>query len=126
MPPTPRTAHYVRSPITRPPLVDMHGILVVDKPVGPTSHYFVAIGRRLTGVKRVGHGGTLDPFAAGVLPVFVGHATRLVEYHMGDGKQYRATVCFGATSTTDDLEGELTPIDSPPPSRTDVEQALTT
>ena len=57
---------------------------------GPTSHDIVALVRRLTGVKRVGHGGTLDPFAAGVLPVFVGHATRLVEYHLGDDKEYRA------------------------------------
>ena len=89
------------------------GVLVVAKEPGPTSHDIVGLVRRLTGVKRVGHGGTLDPFAAGVLPVFVGHATRLVEYHMGDGKEYRALVCFGARSTTDDLEGELTPSDQP-------------
>ena len=72
----------------------------------------------------MGHGGTLDPFAAGVLPVFIGHATRLVEYHLGDAKEYRAMVCFGARSTTDDLEGELTPSDAPPPSRVEVETAL--
>jgi tRNA pseudouridine55 synthase len=75
-------------------------------------------------VKRVGHGGTLDPFAAGVLPVFVGRATRLVEYHMADGKEYRAVICFGARSTTDDLEGELTPTDSRPPTRDDVTTSL--
>ena len=85
------------------------GILVVDKPVGPTSHDMVDLVRRLTGVRRVGHGGTLDPFAAGVLPIFIGRATRLVEYHMGDDKAYRAVVAFGAHSTTDDLDGELTP-----------------
>jgi tRNA pseudouridine55 synthase len=102
----------------------LDGVLVVAKEPGPTSHDIVALVRRLTGVKRVGHGGTLDPFAAGVLPVFVGHATRLVEYHMGDGKQYRALVCFGARSTTDDLEGELTPVDAPAPKRDDVESAL--
>jgi len=102
----------------------LDGVLVVAKDPGPTSHDIVALVRRLTGVKRVGHGGTLDPFAAGVLPVFVGHATRLVEYHMTDGKQYRATVCFGAHSATDDLEGELTPTDTPAPTRADVEQAL--
>ncbi len=88
----------------------LNGILVVDKPAGPTSHDIVGLVRRLSGVKRVGHGGTLDPFAGGVLPVFLGRATRVVEYHLGDRKQYRATVCFGASSTTDDLEGELTPV----------------
>ena len=87
----------------------LDGILVVDKPVGPTSHDVVGLVRRLAATKRVGHGGTLDPFAAGVLPVFLGHATRVVEYHLADRKGYRAMVCFGASSTTDDLDGELTP-----------------
>jgi tRNA pseudouridine55 synthase len=102
----------------------LDGVLVVSKEPGPTSHDIVALVRRLTGVKRVGHGGTLDPFAAGVLPVFVGHATRLVEYHMTDSKEYRAIVCFGARSTTDDLEGELTPTDTAAPVRADVEREL--
>jgi tRNA pseudouridine55 synthase len=100
------------------------GVLVVDKPMGPTSHDVVALVRRLTGVRRVGHGGTLDPFARGVLPVFVGHATRMVEYHLADDKAYRATVAFGATSTTDDLDGELTPVDGPALDRSAVEAAL--
>ena len=90
------------------------GIIVVAKEPGPTSHDIVALVRRLTGVKRVGHGGTLDPFAAGVLPVFIGQATRLVEYHLGDDKAYRALVAFGARSTTDDLDGELTPTGQAP------------
>ena len=102
----------------------MDGILVVAKQPGPTSHDIVALVRRLTGVRRVGHGGTLDPFAAGVLPVFVGHATRLVEYHLKDDKEYRALVSFGARSTTDDLDGELTPIEAPAPTREIVETAL--
>lgn len=102
----------------------LDGVLVVAKEPGPTSHDIVALVRRLTGVKRVGHGGTLDPFAAGVLPVFVGHATRLVEYHMADAKEYRALVCFGARSTTDDIEGELSPSDAPAPTKEDVERAL--
>jgi tRNA pseudouridine55 synthase len=102
----------------------LDGILVVSKPAGPTSHDVVALVRRLTATPRVGHGGTLDPFATGVLPIFLGRATRLVEYHMGGRKRYLATVCFGATSTTDDLTGELTPVDAPPPERTTVEQAL--
>jgi tRNA pseudouridine55 synthase len=99
-------------------------VLVVAKPVGPTSHDVVGLVRRLAATKRVGHGGTLDPFASGVLPVFLGRATRLVEYHLGDRKRYRATVCFGASSTTDDLEGALTPATGPPPSRTVVEATL--
>ena len=89
----------------------MHGVLIVAKPAGPTSHDVVALVRRLAQTRRIGHGGTLDPFAAGVLPLFLGGATRLVEYHLGDDKSYRATVCFGATSTTDDLDGELTPVE---------------
>src|ERR1700682_1353289 len=95
----------------------MDGILVAAKPAGPTSHDVVALVRRLAATKRVGHGGTLDPFASGVLPLFLGGATRLVEYHLADDKAYRATICFGATSTTDDLDGELTPIDGPAPTR---------
>ncbi|HEV8546791.1 MAG TPA: tRNA pseudouridine(55) synthase TruB [Candidatus Limnocylindrales bacterium] len=102
----------------------MDGILVALKPAGPTSHDLVALVRRLASTKRVGHGGTLDPFASGVLPLFLGRATRVVEYHLGDRKCYRATICFGASSTTDDLEGDLTPTDGPAPSRSTVEAAL--
>ncbi|MCI0346246.1 MAG: tRNA pseudouridine(55) synthase TruB [Chloroflexi bacterium] len=104
----------------------MDGVLVIAKPAGPTSHDVVALVRRLSATKKVGHGGTLDPFATGVLPVFVGSAARLVEYHLGDGKAYRATVCFGASSTTDDLDGELTPVDGAAPTRQAVEAALGT
>jgi tRNA pseudouridine55 synthase len=99
-------------------------VLVVAKPVGPTSHDVVGLVRRLSGTRRVGHGGTLDPFASGVLPLFLGRATRLVEYHLADRKAYRATVCFGATSSTDDLEGELVPADGPAPGRDAVAAAL--
>ncbi len=102
----------------------LDGILVIDKPAGPTSHDVVALIRRLAATKRVGHGGTLDPFAGGVLPIFLGHATRVVEYHLGDTKRYRATVCFGGSSTTDDLEGEITPSDGPAPTREAVETTL--
>ena len=101
----------------------LDGILVLAKPTGPTSHDVVALVRRLTATKRVGHGGTLDPFASGVLPIFLGQATRVVEYHLSDTKAYRATVCFGASSTTDDLEGDLTPADAAP-TREAVEAAL--
>ena len=102
----------------------LDGILVVDKPVGPTSHDVVGLIRRLAATKRVGHGGTLDPFASGVLPVFLGKATRVVEFHLADRKAYRATVCFGASSSTDDLEGELTPAIGPAPVRVDVEAVI--
>jgi tRNA pseudouridine55 synthase len=102
----------------------LDGILVIDKPIGPTSHDIVGLVRRLAATKRVGHGGTLDPFATGVLPVFLGRATRVVEFHLADRKAYRATVCFGASSSTDDLEGELTPAAGPSPERAAVEAAL--
>jgi tRNA pseudouridine55 synthase len=100
------------------------GILVALKPAGPTSHDVVALVRRLAATKRVGHGGTLDPFASGVLPIFLGRGTRMVEYHVADRKGYRATVCFGASSTTDDLEGELTPSTAAAPGRDALEAAL--
>jgi tRNA pseudouridine55 synthase len=102
----------------------LDGILVVAKPSGPTSHDVVDLVRRLSSTRRVGHGGTLDPFAAGALPLFLGRATRLVEYHLGSTKRYRATVCFGETSTTDDIDGERTPVDGPAPTREAVETAL--
>lgn len=111
-------------PGDRAPRVSVDGILVVDKPVGPTSHDVVAVVRRLSGVRRVGHGGTLDPFAAGVLPVFLGRATRMVEYHLRDDKSYRAVMVFGARSTTDDLDGELTPSGTPAPTRDAVAATL--
>jgi tRNA pseudouridine55 synthase len=100
------------------------GILVVAKPAGPTSHDIVALVRRLSGARRVGHGGTLDPFASGVLPIFLGSATRMVEYHLADEKAYRAVACLGARSTTDDVEGELTESPAPLPTREQVESAL--
>jgi tRNA pseudouridine55 synthase len=112
----------------QPDAPGMHGVLVVAKPAGPTSHDVVALVRRLAATRRIGHGGTLDPFASGVLPLFLGGATRLVEYHLADDKAYRATICFGATSTTDDLDGELAPVEpatgSAAPTRPDVEAAL--
>lgn len=108
----------------QPDAPGMHGVLIVAKPAGPTSHDVVALVRRLASTRRIGHGGTLDPFASGVLPLFLGGATRLVEYHLSDDKAYRATICFGANSTTDDLDGELTPVGAPAPSRETVEAAL--
>ncbi|HEY6570336.1 MAG TPA: tRNA pseudouridine(55) synthase TruB, partial [Candidatus Limnocylindrales bacterium] len=102
----------------------LDGVLIVAKPSGPTSHDVVGLVRRLSSTRRVGHGGTLDPFAAGVLPVFLGRATRLVEYHLGAPKRYRATICLGARSTTDDIDGERTPVDGPPVTREALVDAL--
>ena len=104
----------------------MHGFLNVDKPAGITSHDVVARIRRLSGQRRVGHAGTLDPAATGVLVVALGGATRLIEYVQHQTlKQYRATVCLGVTTTTDDADGEITarhPL--PPLDRETVECAL--
>lgn len=100
------------------------GILVVNKPIGPTSHDIVALVRRLAGTRKIGHGGTLDPFASGVLPLYLGLGTRVVEFHLGAPKAYRATVVFGGSSTTDDLEGEITRSDGAPPTREAVESGL--
>lgn len=82
-----------------------HGFLVVDKPVGVTSFSMVALVRRLTGIKRVGHAGTLDPLASGVLPVAFGQATRLIEYMDDESKEYQAVLLFGVETDTYDAEG---------------------
>lgn len=82
-----------------------HGFLNIDKPAGMTSHDVVAKLRRLVQQKRIGHGGTLDPAATGVLPVALGEATRLVSYLVDGRKGYRATVQLGRSTTTDDAEG---------------------
>ncbi len=84
----------------------MQGFLNLNKPVGFTSHDCVARVRRLTRLKRVGHGGTLDPSATGVLPIALGKATRLLQFLQSD-KAYQATIQLGITTTTDDLEGEI-------------------
>ena len=89
------------------------GILNVSKPAGPTSFSVVRTVQRLPGISKVGHGGTLDPAAAGVLPILVNAATRLAEFVHAWPKTYLATVTFGATSDTGDAEGTLTPSGDP-------------
>jgi tRNA pseudouridine55 synthase len=84
----------------------MTGFINLYKPIGVTSHDCVAKIRKLLRIKKVGHGGTLDPAATGVLPIGVGKATRLLSYLSHD-KAYRATVQFGIATTSDDLEGEI-------------------
>jgi tRNA pseudouridine55 synthase len=88
--------------------VEPTGLIVVDKASGMTSHDVVARVRRLAHTRRVGHGGTLDPMATGVLIIGVGRATRLLTYVIGSGKSYRATIRLGQSTVTDDAEGELT------------------
>lgn len=83
------------------------GILLVDKPQGWTSHDIVARTRRLAGTRKVGHAGTLDPMATGLLIVGLNSSTRLLTYIVGTDKEYLATIRLGAATTTDDAEGEI-------------------
>jgi tRNA pseudouridine55 synthase len=85
----------------------MDGILNIDKPAGITSYGVVARVKRLSGERRVGHGGTLDPEATGVLPVCLGRATRVVEYIMGTPKSYRAVIELGTMTDTYDAAGKV-------------------
>jgi len=105
--------------------LDISGIFNIDKPAGRTSFQVVSLVRRLSGVRRVGHAGTLDPSATGVLVVCLGQATRLIEYMMEATKVYRAEVRLGIT--TDTLDATGTPISQADPSnigRQQVEEAL--
>jgi tRNA pseudouridine55 synthase len=88
--------------------VNVDGLIVVDKPGGMTSHDVVARIRRLAKTRRVGHGGTLDPMATGVLIIGVNRATRLLTYVIGSEKRYTATIRLGESTVTDDAEGDVT------------------
>jgi tRNA pseudouridine55 synthase len=100
------------------------GVLLVDKPVGPTSHDVVDVARRSLCTRRVGHFGTLDPFASGLLVLGVGPATRLAPFCVDHSKIYRAAVRLGQRSDTDDSEGTIEPLSvSVPPVRTALERA---
>lgn len=85
----------------------MNGIINFNKPQGVTSHDCVALVRRLTGIKRVGHTGTLDPMATGVLPICIGSATRITEYLDLDEKTYRCTMRLGIETDTQDIWGQI-------------------
>jgi tRNA pseudouridine55 synthase len=89
------------------PTPEVGGLLLVDKPPGITSHDVVAIVRRVMGAQRVGHTGTLDPFATGLLVLLVGRGTRLIPYIDGEPKVYDATIRFGAETDTDDATGTV-------------------
>ncbi len=88
-------------------LSSVEGFLIIDKPIGMSSHDVVNRVRRLCGIRKVGHAGTLDPLATGVLIVGVGRATRLIEYLMHHSKRYEATIRLGETTTTYDAEGDV-------------------
>ena len=83
------------------------GILILNKPQEWTSHDCVAVVRRATGVKKVGHGGTLDPMAEGLLPIFIGKSTRIMEYLDSDSKTYRCRVKLGIVTDTQDIWGTV-------------------
>jgi tRNA pseudouridine55 synthase len=93
----------------------MEGVLVIDKPVGPTSHDVVAAARRILREKRIGHTGTLDPLASGVLPLVIGRATRLASLLSGSDKQYEAGIRLGAATTTYDAAERVADGVPPPP-----------
>jgi tRNA pseudouridine55 synthase len=84
------------------------GFVVVDKAGAMTSHDVVAVGRRVLGTRKVGHAGTLDPMATGILILGFGHGTRLLQYITDGDKSYRATIALGASTITDDVEGAIT------------------
>lgn len=90
-----------------------HGLLLLDKPSGITSHDLVAQTRRALGTRKVGHAGTLDPMATGLMLVGVGDATRLLTYLVGEDKVYEATVRLGLSTNTEDAEGEITDVADP-------------
>jgi tRNA pseudouridine55 synthase len=104
----------------------MDGLLIVDKPVGPTSHDVVTSVRRALGERRIGHTGTLDPLASGVLPLVLGRATRLARFLSASEKSYDATVRLGLATDSHDAAGEPLgdPFNGPMPDPAAVERAL--
>jgi tRNA pseudouridine55 synthase len=99
-------------------------VLVVDKPEGPTSHDVVTLTRRVLGVSRIGHTGTLDPLATGVLPLVIGRATRLAQFLTASDKSYDAVIAFGRTTDTYDARGKETTRCDRRPSREQLEAAV--
>ena len=100
------------------------GVLVVDKPIGMTSHQVVQVIRRGTNIKRAGHTGTLDPRASGVLVVLVGPAVRLSEYVSAEDKRYQATIKLGERTDTYDGDGVITNTSDVNVTREQFEEAL--
>ena len=113
--PNPRGVHAAaRRRDSDPEPLGLNGVIVVDKPQGPTSHDIVAEARRALQTRRIGHTGTLDPLATGVLPLVLGQATRLSQFLTGASKGYEATIRLGVATATYDAEGDVlrrTPFD---------------
>lgn len=102
----------------------LSGLLLVDKPVSWTSHDIVAKMRGVLGIKRIGHAGTLDPFATGLVVLGINKGTKHLERIMHETKVYETTVKLGATSTTFDIEGEITSVSTTEPTLEAIEKAL--
>ena len=102
----------------------VHGWVNLDKPRGISSAKAVAIVRRVFDAAKAGHGGTLDPLASGVLPIALGEATKTVSYTMGKSKSYEFSLVWGAETSTDDTEGEVTRQSHMRPTDDDIERAL--
>jgi tRNA pseudouridine55 synthase len=101
-----------------------HGFLILDKPEGISSARAVAEVKKLLGCKKIGHGGTLDPLASGILPLAIGEATKAFDYVAGSIKEYRFTVTFGEQRATDDSEGEVVARTDTLPDVDDIQRAL--
>jgi tRNA pseudouridine55 synthase len=110
MPRSPEPAPHHAAPTTR----NLDGALIIDKPQGKTSHDIVAEVRHIAGLRQVGHLGTLDPLATGVLVLLLGRATRLAQFYSGRRKRYLATIRFGFATDTYDAEGKAAGSDSAP------------
>lgn len=102
----------------------LEGVLVVDKPEGPTSHDVVTLTRRVLGASRIGHTGTLDPMATGVLPLVIGRATRLAQFLTASDKSYDATIAFGRTTDTYDARGREIATCAERPTREELDAAV--
>jgi tRNA pseudouridine55 synthase len=99
-------------------------LLLVDKPAGMSSHDVIAIARRALGTPKIGHGGTLDPFATGLLVIMVGRGTRLLQFVPSEPKVYEASIRFGRATDTDDSTGNVIVDNAPQPQATRVRDAL--
>ncbi|HEY9163134.1 MAG TPA: tRNA pseudouridine(55) synthase TruB, partial [Magnetovibrio sp.] len=102
----------------------VHGWVIIDKPKGMSSAQVVGKVRWLLDAQKAGHGGTLDPLATGVLPIALGEATKTMSFVMDGAKTYRCWIKFGASTTTDDVEGEVVETSPIRPTRTEIEAVL--
>src|SRR5215469_14432312 len=106
------------------PKLPIHGWLVLDKPIGLTSTQALGKARRCMNGKKVGHGGTLDPLATGILPLAFGEATKLIPYVMDGDKEYEFTIQWGEARDTDDAEGKITATSDIRPVESEIKNAL--